>query len=391
MPGPIVLDVLLIILLVAYAVYGYRRGFAMSAGGILGVVVGSVLAFFAIPLVTGWVGDSFWRLPAVLLTVLAVIVGCFALGTAVGRAIRSSMAKPIGVLDRLLGAVLSVLATAVVVSMLAFGLGTLGVPFLSAMIGASRVVSTIDAVTPEPVKAFEAQVRALVTQQGVPRLLEAIGVGPTLAVPDGDATAAQQQAVHSVVKIVGNAYACGQNQSGSGFVVAKDRVITNAHVVAGVNEPVVQTLDGENWAGRVVYFDPADDLAVIAVKGIPAASLSLGPTLGTGDQALVAGYPLGGPFSASPAAVQGVSTVSVPDIYGQNPSPREVYSLAADVQQGDSGGPLLDSEGRVAGVTFAKSATSSVGFALTVGEVAPVAQLAPSLSSTVASGYCTTG
>jgi len=391
MPGSIVLDVLLIIVLVGYAVYGYRRGFAMSVGGILGVVVGSVLAFFAIPLVTGWVGDSFWRLPAVLLTVIGVIVGCFALGTAVGGAIRSSMAKPIGVIDRLLGAVFSFLATALVISMLAFGLGTLGVPFVSTAIGTSRVVSTIDAVTPGPVKALEAQVRALVTQQGVPRLLEAIGVGPTLAVPDGDANAAQQQAVRSVVKIVGNAYACGQNQTGSGFVVAKNRVVTNAHVVAGVDEPVVQAPDGGNWTGRVVYFDPADDLAVIAVDGMPTASLPLGPTLATGDQALVAGYPLGGPFSASLAAVQGVSTVSVPDIYGQNSSPREVYSLAADVQQGDSGGPLLDSEGRVAGVTFAKSATSAVGFALTVSELAPVVQVAPSLGSAVESGYCTAG
>jgi S1-C subfamily serine protease len=387
-----VLDVLLVLLLAAYTIYGFRRGFALSLGGILGVVLGALLAFLAIPLVTGWVGTSFWRLPAVLITVVGLIAGGFALGSAIGRAIRRGVAKgPLKVVDRLFGAAISLVTTALVISMLAFGIGSLGVPFVSAAIGSSRVVATIDALTPAPITELEARVRALVSQQGVPRLLEAIGVGPSLPIPDGDANAAQQEAVRSVVRIVGNAYACGQNQTGSGFVVATDRVVTNAHVVAGVTDPVVQAADGRNWEGRVVYFDPADDLAVIAVDGMTADPLPLGPTLGTGDRALVAGYPLGGPFSASPAAVQGVSTVSTPDIYGQNPTPREVYSLAADVQQGDSGGPLLDSAGRVAGVIFAKSATSAVGFALTVGELEPVARLAASLGAAIESGYCTAG
>jgi len=392
MPGSLLVDLLLIVLLIAYAVYGYRRGFALSAGGILGVVVGAVLAFFAIPLVTGWVGASVARLPLVLLTVAALIAGGFWLGTTVGAAIRRGMTRSrLGILDRVLGALVSLVATAVVISMLAFGIGAIGVPVISTAIGTSRVVAAIDALTPGPVKALEAQVRAFVSQQGLPRLLEAIGVGPALPIPDSGMNAAQEQAARSVVRIVGNAYACGQNQSGSGFVVSANRVVTNAHVVAGVTEPVVQAPDGGNWAGRVVYFDPAGDLAVIAVDGMPTAALPLGQTLGTGDEAIVAGYPFGGPFTASPAAVQGVSTVSAPDIYGQGSSPREVYSLAADVQQGDSGGPLLDRSGRVAGVTFAKSATSAVGFALTVGELAPVAQAAPSLASPVTSGYCTTG
>ncbi|MCU1514416.1 MAG: hypothetical protein JWO10_1506, partial [Microbacteriaceae bacterium] len=193
-----------------------------------------------------------------------------------------------------------------------------------------------------------------------------------------------------VMKIVGSAYACGQNQSGSGFVVSQNRVITNAHVVAGVTQPVVQSSDGRSWNGRVVYFDTVNDLAVIAVSGMPVSPLAIGKTLATGTSAVFDGYPLGGPFSSKPAAVQGISTVNVPDVYGNNPSPREIYTLAADVQQGNSGGPLIDAAGSVAGVVFAKSTTTPAGFALTIAELGPVARQAGSLTSSVDSGHCTT-
>jgi S1-C subfamily serine protease len=388
----VLLDVLLIVLLIAWAVYGYRRGFALSIGGILGTIVGAILAFFAIPFVTSVVGTSGWRLPVVLFVVAGLVAAGLVFGTAIGRAIRSGVAKgPLGGIDRVFGAIVSVIATAIVISMLAFGIGSLGVPFVSDAITESRVVAAIDAITPVPVKGAEAQVRAIVGQEGIPRLLDSIGVGAPLPIPDDGSTAAQQTAAHSVVKVTGNAYACGQNQTGSGFVVSPDRVITNAHVVAGVSEPVVVAPDGGSWTGHVVYFDPVNDLAVIAVSGMPTAALSIGSTLATGAKAVFDGYPLGGPFSSKPAAVEGVSTVRVPDVYGDDPAPREVYSLAADVEQGNSGGPLLNSAGQVTGVVFAKSSTTAdLGFALTTSELAPVAAKAASLGSTVASGHCTT-
>jgi S1-C subfamily serine protease len=389
--GSTVLDILLLVLLVAWAVYGFRRGFALSVGGILGVIVGAILAFFAIPFATSVVGTTSWRLPVILLVVVGLIVAGFVLGTALGRAARRGVAKgPLRSVDRIFGAVISLVATAIVISMLAFGIGSLGVPFVSDAITSSKVVATIDAVTPSPVKDLEAQVRAAVTQEGIPRLLDSIGAGTPLPIPASGSTAAQQQAGHSVVKITGNAYACGQNQTGSGFVVSPGRIITNAHVVAGVTEPVVLAPDGGSWTGRVVYFDPVNDLAVVAVSGMPTAALPIGETLKQGSTAVFDGYPLGGPFSSKPAAIEGVTSERVPDIYGGSPTAREVYSLAADVEQGNSGGPLLDAAGQVAGVVFAKSSTTAdVGFALTTAELAPVAAQAASLSATVASGHCT--
>ena len=390
--APIALDLLLVIVLVGYLIYGFRRGLTLSLASILGAVLGALAAFFAIPLVTTWVGTTVWRLPIVLLTVFVLIGVGITLGTIVGRAIRTGVVKgPLRGLDRFLGGIVSITATAVVISMLAFGIGALGVPVLSQAISSSRVVALIDRVTPAPVRELEAQVRSAVTQEGIPRVLDSIGIGKPLPIPTGAANTAQEKASHSVMKITGNAYFCGQNQTGSGFVVSPGRVITNAHVVAGVSDPIVEAPDGGSWRGKVVYFDVVNDLAVIAVGGMPTAPLAVGTTLPEGAKAVFDGYPLGGPFSSKPAAVQGVGTVRVPDIYGANPTPREVYSLAADVQQGNSGGPVIDAAGKVAGVIFAKSSTTSdLGFALTVAELAPVAAQAPALSAEVASGHCTT-
>ena len=108
------------------------------------------------------------------------------------------------------------------------------------------------------------------------------------------------------MRITGSAYACGQNQTGSGFVIAPDRVLTNAHVVAGVTEPIVQAPDGEVVSGDIVYFDPVDDLAVIALDDLSTAPLSFAPTLPPGSDAVFAGYPFGGPFSMQPAGVVSV-------------------------------------------------------------------------------------
>ncbi|MEO7147244.1 MAG: MarP family serine protease, partial [Terrimesophilobacter sp.] len=280
-------------------------------------------------------------------------------------------------------------------SMLAFSVSALGVPVLSQAIASSSVLRTIDNLTPPPVKSSLAELRAIVIQEGIPRIISAAGgnaspTAPPAPAPNVDtSTKALQTAARSVVKVTGNAYQCGQNQSGSGFVVSKDRVITNAHVVAGVSEPVVEVPGVGAQPGRVVYFDPKNDLAVVAVGGLGAAPIPLTATLAVGSSAVFDGYPLGGPFQSGPARVDQVTTVRAKDIYGSNPHDIQVYELAANVQEGNSGGPLLSTAGRVAGVIFAKSAdTSGVGYALTMEELLPVANNAESYSSSVSSGQC---
>jgi S1-C subfamily serine protease len=235
-----------------------------------------------------------------------------------------------------------------------------------------------------------AQLRSAVIGDGIPRLIEGIGQEQQVPVPNANTdTPALNRAAGSVLKIAGTAFQCGQNQTGTGFVVSPGRVITNAHVVAGVSQPVVEVPGGGAMPGRVVYFDGKRDLAVLAVDGLPAAALALSPDLPAGTPAAFAGYPHGGPFQSKPATVQGISTVLVPDIYGNNPVPDEVYKLAGDVQPGNSGGPLLTTGGQVAGVIFAKATSNTaLGFAIPMVDLRPVAERAPSLSTAVSSGQC---
>ncbi len=363
----------------------------VSLAGILGIAVGAIAAFIAIPLVAGWVNDNVWRIPAVLISMLVLLALGQVLGLAVGRVIRRGLYRtPLKIVDRLLGSALDLVVAALLMSMLAFSINALGVPFLSQAIGSSRVISTVNALTPDPAEAWLAQLRSLAVEDGLPVIVDALAPHSAppapKVVPDSKALAA---AANSVVKITGNAFQCGQNQSGSGFVVSPGRVVTNAHVVAGVTAPVVEPRGGGAFAGRVVYFDPAHDLAVISVKGLPTASIPLGSNLAPGAAAAFDGYPLGGPFQTGAATVQSVPTVEMRDIYGDNPQPVELYYLSATVQEGNSGGPLLNEAGQITGVVFAKSTTSaSVGYALTMKELSPVASRAAALSTPVGSGHC---
>ena len=392
--GFTLLDLVLVVVLLGYLVTGIRNGFLVTLGGIAGFVAGAVAAFFAIPLVSAWVPDNPWRLIAVIGTVVVLIIVGQALGSALGASIRRwSDFPPLRVVDRILGGVVNVVVAALVLSMLAFSVGTLGVPFLSQPLAASKVIQGIDSVTPGPVRTWMAQLRTIAVDDGIPTILESVGPTTPAAVPDASVdTPELVAAAASVVRITGTAFQCGQNQTGSGFVVAPGRVVTNAHVVAGVDEPVIEVPGGGALPGRVVQLDTARDIAVIAVDDLLAAPLPLGDALEPGATAAFAGYPAGGPYRIQPASVQGLSPVLVNNIYGADAQPLQVYSLAANVQQGNSGGPLLDLQGRVAGVVFAKStADAPVGYALSLEELRPLAESAPTLDDAVSAGQCTRG
>jgi S1-C subfamily serine protease len=388
----LVLDVILIIALVLALIFGYSRGLLQVVGGIVGMIAGGIAAFLVLPLVSSWAALSAWRVPLALLAgVLLVSIG-FSIGVAIGNVVRRPLHRtPLRTIDRLLGAVANVVVTLVVVSLLSFGAQAMGAPILTQAMATSNVLRTIDDLTPRPMASFLAQLRSTIVTDGLPRLIDAVGVpstAPTIPELALDSPALSQAAA-SVVRITGSAPSCGTGSVGSGFVAAEDRIVTNAHVLAGVTELVVEVPGELPKPGRIVYFDPVDDLAVVAVDGLDAAPLTLSPTLGTGAEAAFMGYPYGGPFSAQAAEVLANGQTLVADIYGSNPVLRQISTLAANVQQGNSGGPLLTVDGAVAGVIFAKSdGTANVGYALAMEEVLPVIVQAPDLTDAVASGSC---
>ncbi|WP_159501120.1 MarP family serine protease [Microbacterium sp. 18062] len=388
----IALDVVLVLALVFALVQGIRRGLLASLGALAGLALGGVAAWWLVPVVGGLVPAAQWRGWVILGTVAVLLFGGAIVGGAVGRALRRGADRiRLKWLDRTLGGAVNLVVVALALSLVGQSVAATGIPAVSSAVGSSTVLRTIDGLTPRPVDEALAQVRSVVIDDGLPRLgalFDTLPAGPQAAPVDLD-DPALSAAAQSVARIAGTAYSCGRSLTGTGFVVAPDRVVTNAHVVAGVQAPVVELPGRTAREGRVVYFDAAADLAVIAVDDLGGSALGIAENLALGAAGVVQGYPYGGPFTMGSATVRSVGVVSVPDIYGASSHPRETYALDAAVRPGNSGGPVLDSAGQVVGVVFARADDGSdLGYAMTTTPLRPVVDAAPSLSDAVSTGAC---
>ncbi|MFC5661224.1 MarP family serine protease, partial [Streptomyces nogalater] len=203
---------------------------------------------------------------------------------------------------------------------------------------------------------------------------------------DGVTPDAARAARRGTVKIEGLAGAEGRE--GSGFVYASGRVLTNAHVVAGIDRPSVRVGGaGRSYPARVVLFDPGRDVAVLYVPGLRAPALRFAPDAGRGDPAVVAGYPEDGGLDLRAATVTDRVRAIGSDLYDERTVTREVYTIRSEVLPGNSGGPLLTPDGRVLGMIFARSASDAgTGYVLTAAEVTGAARRAATATAPVDTG-----
>jgi len=391
---PNLVDLLIAVLLIASVVTGLSAGLFAVLGSLCGVVLGALAAPWVLPLVARAVPDSEWRGLLLVLTALALLAVGATIGSAIGRLVRKGADRlKLRVVERLLGGVAAVAAAALAITMVGSSIASAGVPGLSATVASSTVLRSIERYIPAPVAEAAARLNALVFgESGLPSLQGLLQPGDLDAAPDAApielSTPELERAAGSVVKISGSADGCGVISSGSGFVVADDRILTNAHVVAGVGSPIVEVPGEPARDATVVYFDPVDDVAVLAAD-VAAAPLGLSDDLGAGAGAAVMGYPFGGPFRVVSAGVISSSTAPVEDIYGDRSAERSVYALRAQVEPGNSGGPLLTDRGQVAGMVFAKdAATENVGYAMTNAELKPVIAQVADASDRVSVGAC---
>lgn len=382
-------------LLIAFA-SGLARGFFASLGSVIGMVAGAAAALWLLPLALPWLSTAIpsggWRTAALAAAAFILVAVGAAVGAAVGLAVRRGVdPSRLRGLERALGGLLTTVATALAILLVSAGLATAGIPYVSSAVASSRVIGALEALTPAPVDEALAQARGALLTDGLPRLEAAIGavvtpIDPPIAVTDPEL----QAAAASVARISGTAYACGVSMTGSGFVAAPGLVVTNAHVVAGVDTPVVELPGGRATEGRMVLFDPVNDLAVISIGTLPATPLPIADPVAAGTQAVVQGYPHGGPFTSVSAGVLSAASVPVPDIYDSSVAPREIYALDADVQPGNSGGPLLTGNGDVVGVVFARGADGEGrGYATTTSVLRPDLAAVTADSPAVGSGRCT--
>lgn len=400
MTGGLLLDLALVLIFVAYGISGYRHGLVSSVFSLLGFFAGALIAVWILPTTLAdldAVADD-PRLRVLVLIVGVVGIGWIGqvLGSLLGGQIRRQMGQQ-GVrrTDSVLGAVVVVLAASLMIWFLGGSLRTAGNPPVAKAMAESRVLRSIDAVVPDEAGQVFAGFRGFLSSQGFPQVFGDLVPEPITPVeaPDpGIADAgAITRAATSVVKVTTVSDTCGRGQEGTGWVLSAERVVTNAHVVAGADRVRIRSQE-EEVTGRVVIFDPDRDLAVIEADGLDAPGLELGSDLPRGTAAAIPGYPLDGPYTVVPARVRQVLDARGRDIYGDDPVVREIYSLYTRVQPGNSGGPLLDASGRVAGVVFAKSLEDDdTGYALTLDEAMPVLDAARGADREVDTGACLPG
>lgn len=391
---PNLVDLLIAVLLIAALAIGLGVGLFAALGALCGLVAGGLAAPWVLPWVARVLPESEWRgLLVVGSAVLLLLVGA-GIGSAIGALVRRGADKlRLRVVERMLGGLTTLVAGTLAIAMAGAAVASAGIPVVSSAVASSVVLRTIDRYTPAPLAEAASRLHALMLGESVlPTIDGLLDPGDLDVAPDpGEIDVASPElraAGASVARISGVAEQCSTIPTGSGFVIADDRILTNAHVVAGVNTPVVELPGEPARDGRVVYFDPIDDIAVIAAD-VDAPPLRFADDLGAGDGGAVLGYPFGGPFRTIPAGVISAVTAPIDDIYGQSTSDRGVYVLRSDVNPGNSGGPLLTQDGGVAGMVFAKDGVKEdVGYAMTNVELQPVIAELDAARDSVPTGAC---
>ncbi|NGO43129.1 MarP family serine protease [Streptomyces ureilyticus] len=386
------LDILLLLVILLYAASGYRRGLVAGCVSLAGFVGGAVIGVWVLPwmmdLVTA--GTTTATITAVLTVLVPAAVGHELAGRLALRLRRELDRGPLRIADGVGGAAANTVAVLVVSWVAASVLAASASPVLSQAIRGSSLLGTVQSAMPETTPAWFSRATSALTEAGFPQVFNPFESEPATSVakPSGDSVtaAANRAATRSTVKVEG--VAGGQGREGSGFVYASEHVMTNAHVVAGIDEPTVRVGGtGRAYEARVVLFDPDKDVAVLVVPDLEAPVLPFDNSATRGDPAVVAGYPQDGGLDLQAATVANKIQARGKNIYGSEIVTREIYSIRSTVLPGNSGGPLLTTDGKVFGVVFARS-TSDVetGYVLTADEVAEDAQRAARSSTPVDTG-----
>jgi S1-C subfamily serine protease len=395
--GDHLLDLILLALVVLFAVSGYRQGFIVGLLSFVGFVGGGVCgALIAPPIARAVVeGPSQQALLAIVIAFLAATLGQL-LSSSAGAVLRNRVTgNNARAVDAAGGAVVSVVSLLLVAWFIGSAVSNSPFGGLRTQVANSTVLHGVDDIMPDAVDGWFSSFKGIVNKSGFPQVFGGLGGESLVDVPPPDTkvlnTPELRAARRSIVKIVGTAPSCQKKIEGTGFVYAPQRVMTNAHVVAGVRGgPQVLVMGGSRFRARVVVYNPRRDIAILAVPGLEQRTLRFNPNAQTRDDAVVAGFPKGHPsFTAVPARIRAKQWAKGPDIYHSGQVRREIYAIRGVVEPGNSGGPLLATDGTVYGVIFAAALDKEdTGYALTASEVAPDARAGLSATDTVSTQAC---
>lgn len=340
------------------ALWGFGQGLltgALTLGGFVGgAVLGSRIAHALLE-----TGSASPYAPLIsLLFALVLGAAAAAILAGIGSALRSVVSwGPMVAVDATLGAVLgTTLALGIIWVLGAVALQTPQLEDLRTLVQRSMVLRELNSRLPPSGPILNALARV----DPFPRV-----VGPRADVPPPDSgilsRAGVKRAGDSVLRVL--AVACGLGVQGSGWVAGNDLIVTNAHVVAGQSDTVVQSgTGGRKLEARVVHYDVRNDLALLRVQALRRPTLGLASKSQTGADAAVLGYPENGPYAATPARLGKTETVISSDAYGRGPVTRSITSFRGLVRHGNSGGPVVDATGRAVTTVFAAAGDASRGY-----------------------------
>ncbi|MFG3347456.1 MarP family serine protease [Streptomyces sp. NPDC048018] len=376
-----VLDILLLLAAVWFAIIGYRQGFVVGILSVVGFLGGGLVAVLLLPVIWNQLTDHSQVTTTATVVFVMVVIICASVGQAftthLGNRLRRHITwSPARALDATGGALVNVVAMLLVAWLIGSALARTAMPTVGKEVRSSKVLLGISQVMPDQAPGWFDDFTNALAQNGFPQVFSPFANEPITAVRPPDpalsGSPVADRAQRSIVKVVGTAPSCGKVLEGTGFVFADRRVMTNAHVVGGVDEPTVQIGgEGRLHDAKVVLYDWKRDIAVLDVPDLNVEPLQFtDEDARSGDDAIVAGFPENGAYDVRSARVRGRIAANGPDIYHRGEVRRDVYSLYTTVRQGNSGGPLLTADGKVSGVIFARSLDdANTGYALTVDEI----------------------
>lgn len=382
-------DIVILVWLILAALRGYSIGLIRHALSFFGFILGLLIAGWTSPFFfTGLEEPSrFFAALGYMLVLAAILAG---VGDGIAIRLQQTMQVRLAhIANSTLGVFTGIAFVLFSTWLIASAMVHLPLASLSLLIERSAIVQTIHKVAPAS-SGVSDRLGQLINSYSFPDVF--VGSEPGLesggTPSSADVEAAAARASGSTVRIEG--FACGGITTGSGFVAAPNYIVTNAHVVAGVNEPIVWN-QGFRLRSQVVMFDPDTDLAVLRTGGtLPGTPLEMIRDVQPGGTSVAAlGYPGGGPLKVSPALILRSQIAVGRDIYNSSISARNIYALQVDIAPGNSGGPVVMPDGRVAGVIFGKAVTrEGAGYAITSQSIAADVDAALLRTAPVSSGQC---
>lgn len=391
------IDILVISIAIIFGWLGFRRGILRTVLSIVGLALGTMLGIYATPYLQSIIQiDSFGIKSSVgfLIISIGASLGLFLFGILGGFLRIVLLPFPfMKILDSLIGLFLSLITVAAVI--LTFSNAAQSIPnkTINNLFKNSVAIDKLNRILPISIKDSAQKIQNVILGSKLPEVFRNLvesRIEPKQLLQDVEIPSEVLNSINSTVRIDGIAQECSAALIGTGFIIANEKVITNAHVVAGVSEPVVtQTNTNSHIMGRVIAINREMDLALIYVPGLIGEKLTFMGPVNPDQVGFVVGYPNGGRLSTNAVLISTKFQSIGTNIDGSGQIEREVIVFGGQVQPGNSGGPLLNESGQVLGIVFAADAqTKDTGYALTPDEILSFVGKNLNETTTISTGNC---